>query len=34
MHQGNNPGTGLEIVESEMELREQRIIGENTLVRK
>ena len=32
MHEENNPGTGLEIVESEMELREQRIIGENTLV--
>ena len=34
MHEGNNPGTGLELVESKMELREQRIIGENTLVRK
>ena len=34
MHEENNPGTGLEIVESEMELREQRIVGENTLVRK
>ena len=34
MHEENNPGTGLEIVESEMELREQRIIWENTLVRK
>ena len=34
MHEENNPGTGLEIVESEMELREQRIIQENTLVRK
>ena len=34
MHEENNPGTGLEIVESKMELREQRIIGENTLVRK
>ena len=34
MHEENNPCTGLEIVESEMELREQRIIGENTLVRK
>ena len=34
MHEENIPGTGLEIVESEMELREQRIIGENTLVRK
>ena len=34
MNEENNPGTGLEIVESEMELRERRIIGENTLVRK
>ena len=34
MHEENNPGTGLEIVESKMELREQRIIGEDTLVRK
>ena len=34
MHEENDPGTGLEIVESEMELRERRIIGENTLVRK
>ena len=34
MHEENNPGTGLEIVESEMELREWRIVGENTLVRK
>ena len=34
MHEENNPGTGLEIVESKMELREQRIIEENTLVRK
>ena len=34
MHEENNPGTGLDIVESKMELREWRIIGENTLVRK
>ena len=34
MHEENNPGTGLEIVESKMELREQRIVGENTLVKK
>ena len=34
MHEENNPGTGLEIVENEMELREQRITGEDTLVRK
>ena len=34
MHEENNPGTGLEIVQSEMELKEQRMIGENTLVRK
>ena len=34
MHEENNPGTGLEIVENEMELREQKIIGEDTLVRK
>ena len=34
MHEENNPGTGLEIVESKMELREWRIVGENTLVKK
>ena len=34
MHEENNPGTGLGIVESEMELRKWRIIEENTLVRK
>ena len=33
MNEENNPGTGLEIVESKMELREQRIVGENTLVK-
>ena len=34
MNEENNPGTGLEIIESEVELREQRIVGENTLVEK
>ena len=34
MNEENNPGTGLEIVESEVKLREQRIVGENTLVEK
>ena len=34
MNEENNPGTGLEIVESEVELREWRIVGENTLVEK
>ena len=34
MNEENNSGTQLEIIESEMELREQRIVGENTLVEK
>ena len=34
MNEENNPGTGLEIIESEVELREQGIVGENTLVEK
>ena len=34
MNEENNPGTGLEIIESEVELGEQRIVGENTLVEK
>ena len=34
MNEKNNPGTGLEIIEGEVELREQRIVGENTLVEK
>ena len=34
MNEENNPGTGLEIIESEVELREWRIVGENTLVEK
>ena len=34
MHEENNPGNRLEIGESKMELREPRIIGENTSVRK
>ena len=33
MNEENNCGTGLEIIESEVEL-EQRIVGENTLVEK
>ena len=34
MNEENNPGTGLEIIESEVELREWRIVEENTLVEK
>ena len=34
MNEENSPGTGLEIIESEVELREQRIVGENTFVQK
>ena len=34
MNEENNPGTGLEIIESEVELGEQRIVGENTFVEK
>ena len=34
MNEENNPGTGLEIIGSEVGLREQRIVEENTLVRK
>ena len=34
MNEENNPGTGLEIIESEVELGEQRIVGKNTLVEK
>ena len=34
MNEENNPGAGLKIIESEVELGEQRIVGENTLVKK
>ena len=34
INEENNPGTGLEIIESKVELGEQRIVGENTLVKK
>ena len=34
MNEENNPGAGLEIIESEVELGEQKLVGENTSVEK